>query len=239
MKTILKGPRPQELINWELENAALPENLIYGEGGFPSEAVRQSLLAEQFHLCAYSMRCLPTASECEAQKKDTRSSCHIEHLLPQCRNVAGEDVDYGNMVACYPSSQSKVACEFGAHAKADFDPSEGGFVSPLSKNAQEHFRFDEFGNIQGNTSDGSATIKVLNLTSKALVNDRAAVIKGFLQPKGRKLSAQSARRLAQHIFQPDARSRLPAYCVAIAQVAVQHAEREERRAARMKKKGRA
>lgn len=239
MKTIKKGPQPQELINWRLANAALPENSTYGNGGFPAEAVRQSLLAEQFHLCAYSMRRLPTASECQAQKKDTRSSCHIEHLLPQCRKVAGEDVDYRNMVACYPPSQSKVACEFGAHAKADFDPSDGGFISPLSQNAQEHFKFDEFGNIQGRTRDGSTTIKVLNLTSKALVNDRAAVIKGFLQPKGKKLSAQNARRLAQYVFQPDAQSCLPAYCVAVAQVAVQYAEREERRAAWMKKKGKA
>jgi len=130
-----------------------------------------------------------------------------------------------------------VACEFGAHAKDDFDPIAGGFVSPLSPNAQAHFKFDERGGAQGSTADGASTIQVLNLNHQTLVNDRAAVIKGALQPRGKKLTSQAARRLAQQVLQPDAELRLPAYCVAIAQTALQHAEREERRANRAKKKG--
>ena len=237
MRSIIKSAQPQELIRWRADNAAVPQNLAYGAGAFPGEAVRKSLLAEQSHLCAYTLRQLKTAAQCQAQGGDTRASCHIEHLLPQCRNVPGEEIDYQNMVACYPPSQSKVACEFGAHAKADFDPSTGGFVSPLSPNAQAHFQFDERGGVRGRTADGASTIGVLNLNEKALVNDRLAVIKGSLQPKGRKLSAQAARRLAQQVLQPDAQFRLPAYCVAVAQTALQHAEREDRRAGRMKKKG--
>lgn len=237
MRAIHKGEQPQELIRWRADNAAVPQNLVYGEGAFPAEAVRQSLLAEQLHLCAYTMRRLATAAECKEKGQDTRSSCHIEHLLPQCRKVPGEDVDYQNMVACYPPSQSKVVCEFGAHAKADFDPSTGGFVSPLSSNAEAHFQFEERGGVQGRTEAGASTINILNLNHKALVHDRAAVIKGALQPRGKKLTAQSARRLAQLALQPDAQRGLPAYCVAIAQAALQYAEREEKRAARMKKKG--
>lgn len=237
MRTITKGAQPQELLRWRANNAAVPQNLVYGAGAFPAEAVRQSLLAEQWHLCAYTMRRLLTAAECQAKNLDTRSSCHIEHLLPQCRQVPGEDVDYQNMVACYPPSQSKAVCEFGAHAKADFDPSTGGFVSPLSPNAQNHFQFDERGGVQGCTEAGSATIEVLRLNHKALVHDRAAVIKGALQPRGKKLTAQAARRLAQQALQPDAQQCLPAYCIAIAQAALRYAEREEKRAARMKKKG--
>ena len=237
MRTITKGAQPQELIRWRADNAAVPQNLMYGAGAFPGEAVRSSLLAEQLHLCAYTMRQLKTAAQCQAQGLDTRASCHIEHLLPQCRKVPGEDIDYQNMVACYPPSQSTVACEFGAHAKADFDPSTGGFVSPLSPNAQTHFKFDERGGVKGGTADGASTIQVLNLNHQTLVNDRFAVIKGFLQPRGKKLSAQAARRLAQQVLRPDAQPRLSAYCVAVAQTALQHAEREERRAARKKKKG--
>lgn len=75
-----------------------------------------------------------------------------------------------------------------------------------------------------------------NYRQKSLVNDRATVIKGALKPKGNKLTAKAARRLAEQILRPDARQRLPAYCVAIAQAALQHAEREERRATRMKKR---
>lgn len=237
MRTIQKGQQPQELIRWRAKNAAVSQNLVYGEGGFPAEAVRKSLLAEQLHLCAYTMRQLRTASQCQENGTDTRSSCHIEHLLPQCRKIPGEDIDFHNMLACYPPSQSQAVCEFGAYAKADFDPSTGGFVSPLSPNAQVHFKFEERGIVQGCSRDGTSTIQVLNLNHQTLINDRAAVIKGSLQPNGKKLSAQAARRLAQRVLQPDAQRCLPAYAVAIAQTALQFAEREERRTARMKNKG--
>lgn len=237
MKFINKGGQPEELIRWKATNAASPQNLVYGGGDFPSEAVRKSLLAEQFHLCAYTMRQLKTAADCESQGKDTRASCHIEHLFPQCRKVQGEDIDYQNMVACYPPSQSKIACDFGAQVKADFDPSGGRFVSPLSPAAEGHFKFDERGGIAGLTTDGVATIKVLKLDHKTLVHDRAAVIKGYLEPKGKKVSAQAARRIAQEILKADAHKRLSAYCVAVAQSALQFAQREERRAARLQKKG--
>ena len=237
MRSITKQGEPQALIQWKAVNAATPQNLFYGGGGFPAEEVRRQLLWEQSHLCAYTLRRLQTAIDCQAVGKDTRASCHIEHILPQSRNVAGEDIDYHNMVACYPPSQSSVACEYGAQAKADFDPSGGGFVSPLSPGVQAHFDFDERGDVSGLTPVGRSTICVLRLDHPTLVNDRAAVIKGFLQPRGKKLSAQAARRLAQVVMQPDAQQRLPAYCVAVLCAALKHAHREERRAARMKKKG--
>jgi uncharacterized protein (TIGR02646 family) len=233
MKSITKLGQPEELIRWKAENAETPQNLVYG-GSFPGEAVRKSLLNEQFHLCAYTLRRLKTAAECQIAEDDTRAACHIEHLLPQSRRVPGEDIDYQNMLACFPASQSAVACEFGAHAKAGFDPTNGGFVSPLSPTAEAHFEFDKYGGIQGTTVEGNSTIKLLKLNHKTLVNDRLAVIKGYLQPKGKNVSAQAARRLADEVLKPDAQRRLPAYCLAVAQTALQHAEREERRAARMK-----
>lgn len=235
MRSINKQGQPEELIRWKAENAATPQNLVYG-GSFPGEGVRRWLLNEQFHLCAYTLRRMKTAAECQEAGVDTRAACHIEHLLPQSRNVPGEDIDYQNILACFPPSQSAVACEFGAHAKADFDPSNGGFVSPLSPAAEAHFAFDEQGGIRGTTADGNSTIKVLKLDHKALVNDRMAVIKGYLQPKGKKVTAQAARRLAAEVLKPDAQRRLPAYCQAVAQTAVLYAEREERRSARLKNK---
>lgn len=236
MMFISKGGQPGGLIKWKADNVATPQNLVYSGGGFPGENVRKSLLNEQFHLCAYTLKRLKTVSECEVIGQDTRASCHIEHLLPQSRKIFGEDIDYQNMVACFPPSQSTVACEFGAHAKADFDPSNGGFVSPLSPAADSHFEFDERGGITGSSALGISTIKVLKLDHKSLTADRKAVIKGYLQPKGKKVSAQAARRLAQSILKPDAQKRLPAYCLAVAQTALLHAEREERRAARWRNK---
>ncbi len=227
---------PRELIQWKAANAQTPQNLFYGAGGFPASAVRAALLQEQFHLCAYTMMRLQTALECKSHGHDTRDACHIEHVLPQSRKVAGEALDYHNMVACYPPSNSGVACEFGAKAKENLDPATGGFISPLLPTAERHFAFDANGGISGRTADGVATIRVLRLDHHVLINDRAAIIQRLLKPKGKPLSAQAARRLASEIQKPDAHQCLPAYCVAIAQVALAHAEREERRAARLKKK---
>lgn len=234
MRSIAKGAEPRELIQWRADNRATPQNLVYGGGGFPAEAVRTALLAEQFHLCAYTLRRLKTAAQCHAATQDTRASCHIEHVLPQSRRRPGEDIDYQNMVACYPPSQSSVACEFGAQVKADFDPSTGGFVSPLSAGVEAHFDFDARGRASGRTADGGRTIDILNLNHKTLVDDRAAVIKGYLHPKGQPLSAQAALRVANEVMQPDAQGCLPAYCVAVAQAAQRHADRQKRRATRMR-----
>ncbi|MCF8169452.1 MAG: hypothetical protein K9K38_03575 [Rhodoferax sp.] len=94
MRFITKAAEPRSLIQWKLDNAQSPQNLFYGAGGFPADAVREVLLHEQFHLCAYTMRRLQTALECKSHGSDTRHACHIEHVLPQARKVAGEDIDY-------------------------------------------------------------------------------------------------------------------------------------------------
>ena len=236
MRFITKAAEPRPLIQWKSDNVQSPQNLFYGAGGFPAEAVRQALLQEQFHLCAYTLKRLQTAVDCNSHGHDTRHAGHIEHVLPQARKMAGEDIDYQNMVACYPPSDSKEACEFGAKAKDNFDPATGGFISPLLPTAEQHFAFDANGGISGRSAGGVETIKVLKLDHHALVNDRAAVIQRLLKPRGKPLSAAAARRLASESQKPDAHKCLPAYCVAIAQAALAHADRVERRAARLKKK---
>ncbi len=235
MKAIVKGPEPRELLNWKAQNRETPQNLRYGHAAFPAEAVRRALLREQFHLCAYTMKPLKTAAACDAEGADTRWACHVEHVLPQSRQVPGEDIDYQNMVACFPPSRFPVACGYGATAKADFDPVTRPFVSPLSHQPERHFGFDSRGGVSGLTPAGQATIDVLNLNHVALVNDRAAVIRGALMPRrGRPLTAAAARRLADQVMVADSQGCLPPYCVAIATAARAFAEKEERRAARMR-----
>lgn len=237
MRTIAKGAEPQELLNWKRANQATPQNLNYRGGDFPAEAVRNALMAEQFHLCAYTMKALKTVSQCQDQGQDTSYSCHIEHLLPQARKIDAETIDFQNMLACFPPGRSNVACEYGAQLKASYDPEKGPFISPLIAAVEQHFKFFRDGTIEGVTRDGQATVKVLCLDHPALKNDRAAVIKGRLEPKtGKPLSAAAARRLAQEIRQPHDQNCLPAFCVAIAQAALDHAVRMERRAARIKNK---
>lgn len=237
MRTITKGEEPHDLLNWKRANQAAPQNLNYGGGGFPFEAVRAALLAEQLHLCAYTMKALRTVDQCVAQAQDTSHACHIEHWLPQARKIDVETIDFQNMLACFPPSRSKVACDYGALAKASYDPASHAFVSPLTAAAEQHFKYYRDGTIEGLTPQGKVTVKVLRLDHAALNHDRAAVIKGRLEPKtGKPLTAAAARRLAQDIRQPNAQRCLPAFCVAIAQAALDHAEREESRANRLKKK---
>jgi uncharacterized protein (TIGR02646 family) len=236
MRSITKGAEPRELIQWRSANSATPQNLFYDGGGFPREAVRNALLVEQFHLCAYTMKKLTTAKECNC---DTGKSCHIEHVLPQARGISAETIDYQNMVACYPPSQTKAACEYGAHAKAAYDPDAGLFVSPLDANAQRHFQFENDGSVEGTTDRGVATIRLLKLDHRTLVNDRAAVIRGFLYPRNRTaVSAATARRIAVEVLKPDANLCLHPYCVAISTAASRLADRADNRAARLRGKSR-
>lgn len=224
MRTLTKGAEPRALLNWKRENRTTPDNLRYGGGGFPHEAVCESLLKEQHYLCAYTLKSLTSTDK-----------CHIEHILPRSKHPDEESINYQNMLACH--SAGNVSCEYGAPAKADYDPATHPFLSPLHPTASEQFRFYEDGTLEGLTPDACAGIGVLKLGHPALVHDRAAVIRGFLHPNARHtLTAADARRLAERINLPDRQGKLTAYCAAVAQAAVKYAEREERRAKRMKNK---
>lgn len=234
MRLIRKGAKPQALIEWLSANRDKPQNLFYGKGSsFPNEAVRQALLKEQFHLCAYTLRRLPTFAECQAKDQGTQFSCHIEHILPQTHHKA-DSIVYTNLVACYPSSQAKVACRYGAVEKADYDSAKEPFVSPLTSTVEQQFRYSSDGHVEGLTPQAIATIDVLKLNHPTLVNDRAAVIKGRLKPRGVSISAATARRLIDEVETPDAQHCLPEYCLALKQQAERHALRLEKHAARVR-----
>lgn len=225
LRHIVKQGEPHALLNWKRENRHTPENLHYAGGGFPRETVREALLAEQHYLCAYTLRLLKSTAD-----------CHIEHILPQSRGIVAENIDYSNMLACHPAANTKTACEFGAQAKADYDPGKQPFCSPLRAEVETVFRFREDGEVEALAVDATATIEVLRLNHPALVQDRQATVQGWLRPGARSLSAAQARRLAQNIRQPDGSGRLQAYCEAVAQVAIKYAEREEKRAACMRRR---
>jgi uncharacterized protein (TIGR02646 family) len=232
MRFIRKGAEPRELIQWRRENKDTPQNLFYGRGSsFPAEPVRRALLREQFHLCAYTLRRLPTAEECKAKGQDTIFSCHIEHVLPQSEHV-DQSIAYDNMVACYPPSQANVACEYGAEEKKAYDPALNLFVSPLSPHASRLFRFSSDGKVEGLSPEAIQTVEVLKLNHPTLVNDRKAVIRGRLMPRGKPISAAAARRLSTEADTPDANLCLLQYCIALKQQAELHATKFEKRALR-------
>jgi hypothetical protein len=247
MRAIIKAGEPHALLNWKRDNAEFPENLKYGRANFPSEEVRCSLLTEQHYLCAYTLQRLKTPAQCEALEFKTAHSCHIEHLLPQCREklhlankvvkffTFGEDIDYKNMVACYPDSRNKIHCDYGAKFKDDYDPYEDGlFVFPHAAAVEHHFLFTADGHISGQTPEGINTVNVLKLDHPELIARRAAAIDGAIRPRNKEISAAEARRLAKEIMQPLPDGSMRAFCVAIKQVAVKHAEKIEKRAQRLR-----
>ncbi|EPZ8357452.1 hypothetical protein ACXWYY_002971 [Enterobacter hormaechei] len=252
MKYVRKGAEPRALLNWKSRNQLTPQNLKYGLAGFPAEQVRCELLQQQHYLCAYTMILLKSPAECDSTNK-TRKSCHIEHILPQNRGdlVArkalgedvkdvinfrvGEDIDFRNMIACFPPSADSIHCDFGASYKGDYDPNDNpNFISPLTPSVENHFKFLADGTIEALSEKGEETIKALQLNHIELRHRRERVITGAIYPKGvdHPISAAEARRLADEVLRPNANGSLREFCIAIRQVALKHAERQERRARR-------
>ena len=220
MRHVRKRGQPRELLDWHAANKAIPENLFYGRAGFPKAAVKQALLEEQCHLCAYTMIAL-----------DGPNGCHIEHILPQSLHPL-RSTDYANMLACYPHDAARDSA-FGAIRKAGTDVAEAWFVSPLHASCERHFSFRPNGTVKGNSPAAERTIALLALDHSKLTSLRAAQISAYgYSLRGRfPVTAAEARRTASEILKPDGEGRLAAFCVAIAQVALRYANAKEGRGA--------
>ena len=220
MRHVRKGGQPRELLDWQAANKLIPENLFYGEAGFPKDAVKQALLGEQFHLCAYTMIAL-----------DGPGDCHIEHILPQWLHP-NKSIDYGNMLACYPKEAMRENA-FGAMKKGGVDVAGADFVSPLHASCETQFSYRPNGTVTGNSPAADQTIKLLALDHDRLNQLREAQIRGYgFSLRGKfPVSAAEARRQAANVLKSDSNDRLPAFCVAIAQVALKYASAKEGRGA--------
>ena len=227
MRHIIKNSEPILFTNWKRQNRIAPQNLTYDSlGQAEKSAIKSSLLVEQGYLCAYTM------------KRITAEDCHIEHIKPQSL-YPEQDIDYENMIACFPKDGGDVAQGYGAPIKAGH--TVDGFVSPLRQDCEARFAFTENGQIQAKDDAAGNTIDLLNLDHQTLVEYRQAAIavRGIaLQRSGRKpqqlLTASQARRLAIQIMQPNEKGQIAPFCTAIAQVALRYAQQEEARSQRMK-----
>jgi uncharacterized protein (TIGR02646 family) len=98
------------------------------------QALLAALITEQGALCAYTMRRIGV------------DSAHVEHIKPESRCRADQpesDLDYGNMVACFPREGMQKAYRYGAQKKDNWWENEGAeFVSPLRPVCERRFRFD-------------------------------------------------------------------------------------------------
>ena len=130
--------------------------------------------ADQGGLCAYTMR-----------RIDSNSS-HVEHIKPRSRcrqDLRGSDLDYTNLVACFPRHDVKGQPRYGARLKDNWWDNDGTeFVSPLQSTCEQVFRFKLNGEIEAinKRTEAITTIDVLGLDHKSLTEDRKRVIEEFI-----------------------------------------------------------
>jgi uncharacterized protein (TIGR02646 family) len=171
MRKIRKSHPPASLRNWIAANRDLP-NFNYDALPVGVKAdLKEKLISEQGFLCAYTGR----------EIQDNAS--HIEHLKPQSMTIdePGKDVDYRNVVACFPVDGGDVSCGYGAPVKGGWWD-EDLFVSPLDDDCNRRFSFTWHGKVRANPKTHHAaetTIKRLGLNKPALVSLRRSAIRGF------------------------------------------------------------
>lgn len=161
-------------------------------------AVEDSLLAEQGELCAYT--------GIRIAKREDKPSFHLEHLRPQRHCSAGQDTDYGNLVACWPRPNCTVNAEYGARKK-DHWPSpaeEHLFLSPLREGCGQRIVFNRMGEVQAVSEGDSAakeTIARLGLDHPELTELRRKEIEGALRSLSGNSALARARKLRREMQQ--------------------------------------
>ena len=213
MKKIIKQGEPKELIDFKLNNRDTPGKIDYTSLGARERVpIKAALLSEQGYLCAYTM------------KRISNNSSHIEHIKPEslCRKHKEEgidtvsDLDYSNMLACFPSDRVKSKMPYGAHKKDNWWKEDGrGFISPLIVNCEDHFSFDMKGKISGKTDSGKETINILKLDHKILTEDRKRAIDAFIYDKNQKSISISKAQTAIGEITKMHGDKYPEYCVCI------------------------
>lgn len=223
MKHIRKNSCPHNYSNW-VHSVSGTGKARWDE--VPT-AMKRSLLgtlnSEQGWLCAYTMRRI----EC--------TTSHIEHIKPQSRcraDLPGSDLDYRNLVACFPADGMRKHFRYGAQKKGSWWERNGAaFVSPLHAHCERRFLFDIAGGVSAVNDNSAAmtTIVVLGLAHKSLAEDRKRVIAEFLY--GSKGSAPLSLAKAQRAFQQICnaqKGRFYEFCVAIRDALAEYIRRLSR-----------
>ena len=211
MKHIQKAGAPRGYSQW-CATVAGTNKADYRElPATEKQALLAALITEQGALCAYTMRRIGA------------DSAHVEHIKPESRCRADQpesDLDYDNMVACFPREGKKRAYRYGAHKKDSWWENDGAeFVSPLHRVCERRFRFDLNGKIAAvaNHPAALATIRVLALDHESLTEDRQRVIEEFIYgPQGDDpLSPANAQRALQTICARNRQGLFYEFCIAI------------------------
>ncbi|MEW6277792.1 MAG: hypothetical protein AB1758_04140 [Candidatus Eremiobacterota bacterium] len=181
----------------------MPENLTY-ENFRDKKALLDHLAVEQGYLCPYTMIALERNSGLDA---------HIEHILPQSRSTTaarpGPDLDYRNMLACYPA---KGDPGYGAARKgATALP-----LDPTDPTCETRLRYRMSGEVEPLDSDAESTISILNLNHRQLRDLRKAAIEARgLSPLSDDPATHQEVHSRMSSFTGAVNGRLQPFCVAL------------------------
>ncbi len=209
MRKIVKTHAPAVYRHWVRHNAAGPGYSYAAMPGPVKQCLKDRLLEEQGFLCAYTGLEIHDATS------------HVEHLKPQSRCRQGEDVDYRNLVACFPKDGGDTSYGYGAPVKGSWWDA-ALFVSPLSMECEQRFTFAWSGHVRA-FPDGyqvaTETIDRLGLDRQALCKLRRQAIYSFFGfSSANSITKTDARRLLQEIEKPNAEGHLRPFCFVLKQM---------------------
>jgi uncharacterized protein (TIGR02646 family) len=221
MRRITKSHAPKKLQDWCDDNKDLNHSYTDLLGTKAHAALKEKLLGEQGALCAYTGRAI------------TDETSHVEHIKPQNKCAEWEDVEYRNVVACFPADGGDTSYGYGAPIKGGWwDAAK--FISPLEDDCERRFRFAWSGHIHPCSDDHEAaksTIEVLKLNNEELRKLRKARIDGFFgfgaKTKTRPLSISEAKVAHANIDSVNATGHLQEFCFVLKQLLPKYIAGEE------------
>ena len=211
MKYIQKTGCPHSYSEWRTQVAGTGKSDWREVPSGEKERILAAMISDQGGLCAYTMR------------RIDNNSAHVEHIKPQSRcreEKPGADLDYTNLVACFPRDGMRPVFRYGALLKDNWWENDGAeFVSPLQPACEQVFRFRLDGEIEAvnNRTDARTTIDVLGLDHRSLAEDRKRVIEEFIYgpTKNDPMPYAAAQRARNSICNRNGNSLFYEFCVAI------------------------
>ncbi len=161
MRKINKGAEPECLTQWKQNNPKSSYAVLSESAPELRKTIRQSLLTEQYHLCAYCCKPLKNIED-----------CHNEHVEAQSTHPK-RTLDYNNLVAsCNTSKQC-----------GDAHKSKQLYLTPLMLECETELKFKLSGRVEGLTERAKEMIDILNLGDKniALIEYRMQLITSLLR----------------------------------------------------------
>jgi uncharacterized protein (TIGR02646 family) len=235
MKHIAKTGAPRRYLDW-CKAVKGKGNEDYRRLQNPEkEILQKALLDEQGFICAYTMR-----------RIDFRCS-HIEHIKPEtlCRTedklkgVKGSDLEYRNLLACFPKEGMSANYRYGAQAKGHWWENNGeSFISPLNIQCESLLTFNLKGEVDPaeNNINAKKTIGILKLDHASLTDDRRRAIQQFIfGPSGDDpISIPKARQAINDIKTRSKSGVFVEFCIAIKYALAEHIKNVEKRSQKKK-----